>query len=79
MPGMKTLRALVHNGRLVVDEPTSLPEGTQLNLAIADDWDELDDRERRALDAAISEGWASLRAGDRIPATDVIRDIRLHG
>ena len=73
---MKTLRALVHNGRLVVDEPTNLPEGTRLNLAIADDWDDLDDVERKALDAAIAEGWASLRAGHRVPAADVIRDLR---
>jgi hypothetical protein len=76
---MKTLKALVRNGRLVVDEPTSLPEGTHLNLAIADDWDDLDDEERRALDEAISEGWASLRAGRRIPAADVIRGLRAPG
>lgn len=75
---MKTMRARVQNGRLVVDEPTNLPEGTQLNLAIADDWDDLDDEERKALHAAISEGWASLRAGDRIPAEDVIRELRQH-
>jgi hypothetical protein len=30
---MLTVRARVKNGRLVVDEPTDLPEGTELELA----------------------------------------------
>jgi len=29
---MLTVRAHVRNGRLVVDEPTDLPEGTELDL-----------------------------------------------
>ncbi len=72
---VKTLKARVHNGRLVVNEPTQLPEGTELNLIIADDWDELDDEERRRLRAALAEGWASLRAGDRVSADDVIHEL----
>jgi hypothetical protein len=37
-PMVRTLKAKVANGRLAVDEPTSLPEGTELNLIIADGW-----------------------------------------
>lgn len=29
-----TLKAHVHNGRLVVDEPTELPEGTEVAIGI---------------------------------------------
>ncbi len=74
-PMVRTLKAKVANGRLVVDEPTSLPEGTELNLIIADDWDDLDDEERQRLEAALAEGWASLRAGDRVDADDVLADV----
>jgi hypothetical protein len=42
---MPTLRARVHNGRLVLDEPTDLPEGEVVYLQ-PDDADELDDAER---------------------------------
>ena len=76
---MKTLRARVQEGRLVVDEPTSLPEGSEINLAIADDWDDLDEHEREALHAAIAEGWASLRAGERVPGEEVLRELRRPG
>ena len=33
---MSTIRARVRNGRLIVDEPTDLPEGTELDLVIDD-------------------------------------------
>jgi hypothetical protein len=32
-----TVRARVKNGRLVVDEPTDLPEGTEVELATMED------------------------------------------
>ena len=31
------LRARVKNGRLLLDEPTELPDGTEVNLAVLDD------------------------------------------
>ena len=51
---MKTLRAEVKNGRLVLDEPTRLPEGTVLEFAAADADDELDAKERAALHEALA-------------------------
>jgi hypothetical protein len=47
---MVPLRARVKNGRLVLDEPTALPEGTEVELALPD---ELDDDERARLHAAL--------------------------
>jgi hypothetical protein len=38
---MLTVLARVRNGRLIVDEPTDLPEGTEIGLATSEDepWD----------------------------------------
>jgi len=73
---MHALKARVHNGRLVLDEPTHLPEGTEIDLVIADDEDELDDAERAALHAALDRGWASVQRGDLRPPDDLLRKLR---
>jgi hypothetical protein len=51
--GMSPLKARVENGRLKLDEPTDLTEGSVVPLEIADDRDELDDEERATLHEAI--------------------------
>jgi hypothetical protein len=75
---MSTIRARVRNGRLIVDEPTSLPEGTELELVVDDAGDTLDEAERAALDAAITHAWASVQAGEGRPAADVLADLTDH-
>lgn len=50
---MTQLRARVANGRIVLDEPTALPEGTVLDLVVDDEGDDLTDEDRRALHAAV--------------------------
>jgi hypothetical protein len=72
---MSTIRARVRNGRLVVDEPTTLPEGTELDLVVDDPGDELDTAERAALDAAIAQAWTSVQAGEARAAADVLADL----
>ena len=72
---MSTIRARVRNGRLIVDEPTNLPEGTELDLVIEDAGDDLDESERAALDAAITRAWASVQAGEGRLAADVLADL----
>jgi hypothetical protein len=67
-----TIRARVRNGRLIVDEPTSLPEGAELDLVFDDAGDDLDEAERAALDAAITRAWASVQAGEGRSAADVL-------
>ncbi len=37
---MEALKAVVRNGRLVLDEPTDLPEGAVVELAVVDDGDD---------------------------------------
>jgi hypothetical protein len=73
---MKALRAHVKNSRLVVDEPTDLPEGTVLDLVVADPGDDLDDEERAELHAALDEGLAELRTGGGIDASVVLARLR---
>jgi hypothetical protein len=73
---MRGIRARVANGRLIVDEPTTLPEGTVLDLVIDDEGDDLDDQERAALHAAIERSWQSAKQGNLIPADEVIRELR---
>ena len=68
MSEMQPLIARVRNGRLVLDEPTDLKEGTAVPLEIADDWDELDYEDREALHEAIREGFEDAKAGRTIDA-----------
>lgn len=74
--GSMTFRARVVNGQIVIDQPaTDLPEGTVLDLTVADD-DELDDEEKAQLDAALEKSWAQAEAGNTRPASDLLRDLR---
>ena len=57
---MHALKARVSRGRIVVDEPTDLPEGTELDLVRVDEL-EIDDRD--ALLRAIREGIQDADAG----------------
>ena len=69
---MQALKAHVHQGRLVVDEPTDLPEGEVIYLvAIARDAD-LDDEERDRLDASLELSAEQARAGRLVDADEVI-------
>jgi hypothetical protein len=76
MERMGPIRARVKNGRLILDEPTELPEGTVLDLVVDDEGDDLDENERRALRAAIERSVQELDAGKGRPAEDVLRDLR---
>ena len=73
---MQALKAHVRNGRLIVDQPTTLPEGTEVELLIADAGDELDDEERAALHAALDDAWTSARAGQLRPADELLKKLR---
>lgn len=73
---MSGIKARVVNGRLQVDAPTSLPEGTVLDLVVDDEGDDLDVASRAALDAAISRAWAAVQAGQGRPAQEVIASLR---
>jgi len=73
---MTPLRARVEKGRLVLDEPTTLPEGTVVDLVADDDGDDLTDDERRALHEALSSSWKSAEAGALRPAAAILDELR---
>ncbi|HEY2369860.1 MAG TPA: hypothetical protein VGH87_25850 [Polyangiaceae bacterium] len=72
---MNALRAHVENGRIVVDDPTDLPEGTVLEVVALKDVDDLDDEEREELHAAIREGIADMKAGRTYDAAEVLAEL----
>ena len=71
-----SVRATVRNGRLIVDQPTDLPEGTVLDLVVDDEGDQLDDAEREALNAAISRSFAQADAGRTASAEEILQRLR---
>jgi len=73
---MNTLRARVTKGRLVLDEPTTLPEGTVVALVADDEGDDLSDEERQWLHQALAASWKSAEAGHLRPASEILEELR---
>ena len=73
---MHALKIRVQNGRIQLDEPTDLPDGTELYLVPADGGDDLDDEERAALHEAIREGIEDVEAGRTVDAKTAIAELR---
>jgi len=71
-----SVRARVKNGRLVLDEPTSLPDGTVVDLVADDEGDDLTAQERRRLHEALSASWKSAEAGRLRPASAIVKELR---
>lgn len=73
---MSALKAHVSNGMLVLNEPTSLPEGSEVELLPIDGWDELDEEDRRALHEALAASEEDVVAGRVRPAEEVLAELR---
>jgi hypothetical protein len=73
---LMTIKARVRGGRLVIDEPTDLPEGTELELLPLDPGDWLDDTDRAALHAALAQSQHDMDAGKLVDAADVLKRLR---
>jgi hypothetical protein len=78
---MQPFKAHVRNGRLLLDEPTDLPEGdvvelVQLDQVLANGGDDLDDEERAALHRELEASFAEEQAGQLIDLADAIADLR---
>jgi hypothetical protein len=72
---MQAMKAHVHNGRLVLDEPTNLPEGAEVRL-VAVDGDELDEEERAALHESIEASERELDAGQAVSEQELWARLR---
>ena len=78
---MRALKAHVRGGRLVLDEPTDLPEGEAVELVpldevLASGGDYLDEEERQRLHESIERGLEDVRAGRTVDAEQVIAALR---
>lgn len=71
-----TLRAHVANGRLVVDETVDLPDGAEVQIAVVDGGDQLDDEDRARLHATIEQAQDELDRGEGLPAAAFLADLR---
>ena len=83
MPMQQPLRARVRHGRIVLDEPTDLPEGdvelVPLDVVLANGGDYLDDEERARLHESLRRGIAQARAGELVDADEVIKKLLARG
>jgi len=79
---MQPLKAHVCKGRLVLDEPTALPEGEIVYLravegiVAADEDDGLDDEERAALHQELEASIAEADAGETVGFAGLVKELR---
>lgn len=70
------LKAKVSRGRLLVDRPTTLREGSVVELVLDDEGDQLDDDDRAALSSAISTSLDEHARGLAVPAAQILGRLR---
>lgn len=73
---MSTLKARVQGGRLVLDEPTELPEGSEVELMLMNDGDELDSDDRARLHESFQRSAEQFRAGYGIDAHQALASLQ---
>ena len=78
---MQPLKAHVRNGRLLLDEPTDLPDGEIVYLQLVDgiasiDGDGLDDEERAQLHRELEASIAEADAGQTEDFAKVLAELR---
>ena len=71
-----TIKARVRSGRLVLDEPTDLPEGAEVELLPLDPGDWLDETERAELHRALRESDVDVAQNRLVDADEVLRELR---
>jgi hypothetical protein len=80
---MRALKAHVKAGRLVLDEPTDLPEGEEVSLVPLDEvlvsgGDYLDDQERERLHESLRESIRQMKSGQTVDAATALAELRAH-
>ena len=71
---MHALKAVVKNGRLTLDEPTRMPDGTEVELLAADE--DFDPEERSRLLQSIEDGFEDMERGDDVDGFELIARLR---
>ena len=80
---MRALKAHVRSGRLVLDEPTDLPEGEEVDLVpldevLASGGDYMDDEERERLHESLRESIRQMKVGQTVDAAAALSELRAH-
>ena len=70
------VKAHVQDGRLVIDEPTDLPERTEIDLLGLDPGDWLDEVDRAALHEALRQSDADVAAGRLVDAEEILKELK---
>lgn len=73
---MGPIRARVKNGRLLLDVPTDLPEGTVLDLVLDDEGDDLGPEERKILHGELRRSVRESVKGKTRSAAKVLAELR---
>ena len=78
MTTMTSYLARVRNGRLILDVPTELPEGSEIELLATgqDDLRDLDEQQRRTLVEDVRAGDQDAAAGRFEDAEELLRRLR---
>jgi uncharacterized lipoprotein YbaY len=72
---MQALKARVKGGRLVLDEPSNLPDGAEVRVALVDG-DDLDAEERAMLQRELEASIAEADAGETEDFALVLAELR---
>ena len=78
---MQPVKARVLKGRLVLDEPTDLPEGEEIELVPLEDvrfGDRLSAEDRAQLHESLRKGIEQVKAGDTVDGEKALAEIRTH-
>jgi hypothetical protein len=71
---MQPLKAHVKNGRLILDEPTDLPEGSEIEIVLVQD--DLEPAERARVVQAVEDGIEDFARGDHMDGFEFIAQMR---
>lgn len=71
---MQALKVQVKNGRLVLDEPTDLPDGAEIEVIVLDD--EISAEDRAALHASLDRALDDSEAGRGMDASEYLAQYR---
>lgn len=74
---MLALKAHVRSGRIIIDEPTELPEGAELDLVVLGH-DDLDEEDERALMASLDRAIDDEEAGRTVNVEEFLEEVRAH-
>jgi hypothetical protein len=72
---MQALKAHVRSGRIVSDEPTDFPEGSELDLVVVGN-DDLDEEDKIALMASIDRAIEDEDADRTVNVEEFLEEVR---